>query len=147
MFALDGCRESDRPCVYLLGFPFATDKYFRDSNDELMVLRLLSAMPPAAKRAYFQEGYLVGSEFGKIVYTKNNDVAQRLLGKFALVGDRREWIRQIGSFARCDVYSEDFFSRIRDEVMAPITGDGLPVTCSNECGLEEPSSFPSLALG
>ncbi len=147
MFALDGCKEGDEPCVYCLGFPFAADKYFRDSNDELMVLRLLSAMPPEAKRAYFQEGYLVGSEFDLIKYTKSNDVAQRLLAKFALVGDRHEWIKQISSFLRSDVYSEDFFSKIRNEVMTPILGDdSCAETFSSERALEDPEAFPSLAI-
>lgn len=148
MFAFDGCKAGDKPCVYCLGFPFATDKFFRDSNDELMVLRLLSAMPPIAKRAYFQEGYLVGSEFDKINYTKNNDVAQRLLAKFALVGDKHEWMRQIGTYPRKDVYSNDFFSQIREEVMTPIVGDGAHAApCSRMGELENPEAFPSLAVG
>ena len=75
----------------------------------------------------------------------NNDIAQRLLAKFALIGDRHEWIRQIGTYPLIDVYSNDLFSQIREEVMAPIVGDGaLAAPCSQISGLENPGLSPRL---
>lgn len=123
MFALDGSRYQDRPCVYVLGFPFVHDKFFRDSNAELSVTRLLSAMPPVAKRAYYQEGYLVGSELELAKYTPSHDVSQRLLAKFELTGNRDDWIRELSTFARRDVYSEDFFSQIKPQVIERVDGN------------------------
>ena len=148
MFALDGAREDDHPCVYMLGVPFLTDKFFTDSNDELVVVRLLSAMPPIAQRAYFQEGYLVGSEFDKGTYVASNDVAQRLLAKFELVGDKRQWIEQLSTFPRRDVYSEDYFSKIRQRVMEEVAGKTeARMTQDTSLELENNDVFPSLALG
>ena len=141
MFALDGARKQDRPCVYVLGFPFAYDKFFRDSNAELSVTRLLSAMPPVAKRAYYQEGYLVGSELGLTRYTPKHDVSQRLLAKFELTGNRAEWLRELSTFARQDVYSEDFFSQIRSQVVSKVDKSNEQLSVDLPA---QPERFPSL---
>lgn len=141
MFALDGAREQDRPCVYVLGFPFVYDKFFRDSNAELSVTRLLSAMPPVAKRAYYQEGYLVGSELDLTQYTPKHDVSQRLLAKFELTGNRDDWIRELSTFARQDVYSEDFFSQIRPQVIKKVDSSNEQPCIDLPA---QPERFPSL---
>lgn len=142
MFALDGAEVASRPCVYMLGMPYITDKFFRDSGSELMVVRLLSAMPPVAKRAYFQEGYLVGSEFDLKKYSSKHDVAQRLLAKFELIGDKGDWISQVSTFSRSDIYSEDVFSKMKEKVVAE-----LSIVDSQRSGsknYEHPDRFPSL---
>ena len=116
MFALDGAQDQDRPCVYVLGLPFVYDKFFRDSTSELSIIRLLSAMPPVAKRAYYQEGYLIGSELELYEYGTKHDASHRLLAKFELDGDKSTWVGELSTFARKDIYSDDFFSQIKPRV-------------------------------
>lgn len=131
MFALDGAKEHDTPCVYALGFSFVYDKFFRDSDAELSVTRFLSSMP-IAKRAYHQEGFLVGSELELGKFTPKHNVPQRLLAKFGLAGDRHSWLQELSTFARRDVYSEVFL-KIKTQVIRMVEsyekgGDSAPVS-------------------
>ena len=127
MFAFDGASADDRPCVYMLGFPFVHDKLFRDSNAELTLIRLLSGMPPVAQRAYYQEGYLVGSELDLEKYTPKHDASQRIVAKFELVGNRHKWLFDLSAYPRSDIYSDDYFSCIKERVFRE---SGFGSTCT-----------------
>ena len=96
------------------------------------------------KRAYFQEGFLVGSEFDHVRYSTKHDVAHRLLAKFELVGDKENWVRQLSTYARSDVYSEDLFTEIRDRVLSGV-GEGIERKRENS-RLKNPDLFPSLSI-
>ena len=57
-----------------------------DSEHDLVNIRLLSIMPPEALRAYFQEGYLVGTEDISYKYNSKSelDLNNRLIAKFEI---------------------------------------------------------------
>lgn len=141
MFALDGAISTDRPCVYMLGFPYVYDKFFRDSTSELPITRLLSAMPPIAKRAYYQEGYLIGSELDLTKYTPKHDVTQRLMAKFELVGNKADWIDELSTYNRYDIYSEDFFSKIKEKVISKVNNHQRE---KKDVSFSHPNRFPPL---
>lgn len=48
--------------VYVFGFPYITNRISRNSEHDLINVRLLSICPPTALRPYFQEGYLAGTD-------------------------------------------------------------------------------------
>ncbi|WP_165046230.1 hypothetical protein [Adlercreutzia sp. ZJ138] len=126
-FALDGTSVSDTPVVYMIGMPYATGPITFDANDELYLMRLLSLMPPIAERPFFQEGFLVGSEFPRrdLVRLSESDLACRLVFKFQLAGDKKGWEQELGKIDRSTVYPKDAFSEISERIRSKLVNDGL----------------------
>lgn len=56
-------NENDIGYIYILGLPYITGRISVDSEDYITNVRLLSISCSASKRPFFQEGYLVQTEF------------------------------------------------------------------------------------
>jgi hypothetical protein len=81
--------------IYLLGMPWQTDSLGVNTFEELINMRLLSIMPPDAKRPYFQEGYLTGPfpryRLDDTNRIKHFDYAKRLIAKFEIPRIKDFW--------------------------------------------------------
>jgi hypothetical protein len=79
--------------VYVLGFPYPTNRISINSEEDLVNIRLLSICPPAALRPYFQEGYMAGTpDVSTNFETKTElDFRNRLIAKFAVPRAKRFW--------------------------------------------------------
>ena len=79
---------------------------------------LLSLMPPIAERPFYQEGYLVGSEFPRrgLAAVSESDLACRVMAKFELFGEVERWKAELGHTDRKMIYPEDEFSRIAKSI-------------------------------
>lgn len=79
--------SSEPSCfVYVLGFPYPTNRISINSEEDVVNIRLLSICPPAALRPYFQEGYMAGTPDVTTDFdTKTElDFRNRLIAKFAI---------------------------------------------------------------
>ena len=75
--------------VFVVGLPHVNGSITYSVEDELLNIKLLSIVPPAAKRPHFQEGYLVGSFPSSQRYGfQEYDLGRRLIAKFHLCGSR-----------------------------------------------------------
>jgi hypothetical protein len=71
-FALNDNNENGY--VYILALPYVTGRISVDSEDDITNIRLLNICPHQAKRPFFQEGYLVGTEFILKDYDNKNEL-------------------------------------------------------------------------
>jgi hypothetical protein len=70
--------------LYVFGMPNVNGSISFSADEAIVLVRLQSVCPPAAKRAHFQEGYLVGQfPWVRRKYAHLN-LARRMLAKFAL---------------------------------------------------------------
>lgn len=86
--------STDPTCyVYVLGFPYPTNRISINSEEDVVNIRLLSICPPSALRPYFQEGYMAGTpDVGTNFETKTElDFRNRLIAKFAMPRAQRFW--------------------------------------------------------
>lgn len=86
--------STDKTCfVYVLGFPYPTNRVSINSEEDVVNIRLLSICPPAALRPYFQEGYIAGTpDVTTNFETKTElDFRNRLIAKFAVPRAKRFW--------------------------------------------------------
>lgn len=79
--------------VYVLGFPYPTNRISINSEEDLVNIRLLSICPPDALRPYFQEGYMTGTpDVTSTFETKTElDFRNRLIAKFAIPRAKSFW--------------------------------------------------------
>ncbi len=103
-FATEGGREG---YVYAVALPYPSGTLSYSAEEELLMVRLLGICPPAAKRPYFQEGYLVGS-FPSLQARRGPhlDLARRLVAKFRIDG-ARFWSTRFPAIPREALYPED----------------------------------------
>lgn len=80
------CNSEKSAYLYVLGLPYNVNRISRNSEHDLINIRLLSICPPEALRPYFQEGYLVGTDGidYKSIDKMNYDFNRRLLAKYEL---------------------------------------------------------------
>jgi FRG domain len=86
--------STDPTCyVYILGFPYPTNRISINSEEDIVNIRLLSICPPDALRPYFQEGYMAGTPDVTTDFdTKTElDFRNRLVAKFAIPRARSFW--------------------------------------------------------
>lgn len=82
-------------CIYVLGLPYINGRISVDSEEYITNVRLLSISSSAAKRPFFQEGYLVQTEFTSDI--ENNikmdelDFNRRLLAIYKFKNDQQFW--------------------------------------------------------
>ncbi len=53
--------EDEFAYVYVFGFPYLTNRITINSEEDLLLIRLLSISPPDAKRPYYQEGFVAAT--------------------------------------------------------------------------------------
>ena len=81
--------------IYVLGLPYINGRISVDSEEYITNVRLLSISSSAAKRPFFQEGYLVQTEFTSDI--ENNikmdelDFNRRLLAIYKFKNDQQFW--------------------------------------------------------
>ena len=79
--------------VYVLGLPYVVNRISTNSEQELVIVRLLSICPPSALRPYFQEGYLASTEDITSQFEDKGelDFNRRLIAKFAIPNSEAFW--------------------------------------------------------
>jgi hypothetical protein len=87
-FAFRDSQTAD-PFIFVFGLPYLTNRISSNTEQDMVIVRLLSICPPDALRPYFQEGYLVGTEETTTNFTSKEelDLNNRLLAKFQLKRD------------------------------------------------------------
>jgi hypothetical protein len=85
--------KSSPVIVYVLGLPYIMNRISSNSEQEVVVVRLLSICPPSALRPYFQEGYLASTEDITSEFTDKPelDFNRRLIAKFAIPNSEAFW--------------------------------------------------------
>jgi hypothetical protein len=118
--------------VYVLGFPYPTNRISINSEEDVVNIRLLSICPPAALRPYFQEGYMAGTPDVTTNFdTKTElDFRNRLIAKFAVPRTKRFWTTGFEATPKTALYpSGDRIEDLCREVIArarqetPTVGD------------------------
>lgn len=69
--------------IYVLGMPVTHSSISYHPDHDIVNVKLSAACPPKALRAHLQEAHFVGS-FPMKSYSKGNNVASRLIGKFRI---------------------------------------------------------------
>lgn len=79
-------KKHDKAYIYVLGLPFITNSISINSEHDLVNIRLLSIAPPSALRAYYQEGFLIGTDEITTDYNQKKDLDfnRRIIAKFAI---------------------------------------------------------------
>lgn len=87
--------KNDIGYIYVLGLPYINGRISVDSEEYITNVRLLSISSSATKRPFFQEGYLVQTEFASDI--ENNikmdelDFNRRLLAIYKFKNDQQFW--------------------------------------------------------
>lgn len=88
-------NEKNIGYIYVLGLPYINGRISVDSEEYITNIRLLSISSSAAKRPFFQEGYLVQTEFTSDI--ENNikmdelDFNRRLLAIYKFKNNKQFW--------------------------------------------------------
>lgn len=88
-------NKNDIGYIYVLGLPYINGRISVDSEEYITNVRLLSISSSAAKRPFFQEGYLVQTEFASDI--ENNikldelDFNRRLLAIYKFKNNQQFW--------------------------------------------------------
>jgi hypothetical protein len=79
--------------IYVLALPYVTGRISVDSEDDITNIRLLSICPHQAKRPFFQEGYLIGTEFilGDYDNKSELDFNNRIVAIYELENNDEFW--------------------------------------------------------
>lgn len=79
--------------VYVFGLPYPTGRITRNSEHNIILIKLLGISPPRASKPLYQEGYLAGTE--EITYRYKNksdlDFNRRLIAKFIIPTNPSFW--------------------------------------------------------
>jgi hypothetical protein len=86
-------NKAERGMVYVFGLPYTTNRITYNSEQDLVIVRLLSICPPEALRPYFQEGYLCGTLDITDTYANKSelDFKNRLIAKFSIPTGASFW--------------------------------------------------------
>jgi hypothetical protein len=86
-------KNSDTACVSVFGMPYFTNRISRNSEHDIINVRLLSICPPQALRPFFQEGYLIGTDDVTTNFDSKTDLDfnNRLIAKFAIPNNSEFW--------------------------------------------------------
>jgi len=85
--------NTEKGNIYVLALPYLTGRISVDSEDDITNMRLISICTNSAKRPFFQDGYLVGTEFTDKNYTKKSilDLNNRLVAIYEFDNDLSFW--------------------------------------------------------
>jgi len=120
--------STDPTCyVYVLGFPYPTNRISINSEEDLVNIRLLSICPPAALRPYFQEGYMAGTSDVTTNFDNKTelDFRNRLIAKFAIPRAKSFWNAGFEATPRTALYpSKDRVEILCRDVVARTREEG-----------------------
>jgi hypothetical protein len=109
--------------VYILALPYITGRISINSEYDLINIRLLSISPPQALRPFFQEGYLVGTEYICDEYENKAelDFNRRLLAKYKIPNSESFWGRSFNKIDESLLYPKsdimfDICNEIKEEL-------------------------------
>lgn len=117
-------NPEERGIVAVFGLPYITNRITFNSEHDLVIVRLLSICPPLAVRPYFQDGYQAGTMDVTQEYSNKSelDFNNRLLGKFAILNDKRFWGEGFSGIPKKLLFpEEDQMSALCDEVRREVT--------------------------
>ena len=108
-FALMDARKTDKPSALILviALPYPNGTISFSSEEEMLIVRLLSACPSEALRPHFQEGFLVGT-FPSRTSRKyvSLDFGARLVGKIEIPKEKF-WINGFTEIPEDALYPRD----------------------------------------
>ncbi len=110
--------------IYVLGMPYLTNRITYNSEEDILMVRLLSISPPDAKRPYYQEGFVAGTPDITYNYENKNelDFNSRLVGKFRFKNDDEFWGEDFSPLQQKYIYPEnDVFLDIAEEVSKQVS--------------------------
>jgi FRG domain-containing protein len=113
--------------VYVMGFPYPTNRISINSEEDLVNIRLLSICPPDALRPYFQEGFMAGTpDVTSNFETKTElDFRNRLIAKFAIPRAKSFWNAGFEGTPRTALYPpEDRVHELCQEINTQISHEG-----------------------
>ena len=92
-----------------MGLPYITNRISINSEHDIVNVRLLSICPPDAKRPYYQEGYLAGTDEVTTEYESKDelDFNNRLIAKFQLERGSKFWDSGFDVIPRSILYPEE----------------------------------------
>lgn len=105
--------------LYVLAFPYLTNRITINSEEDMLLIRLLSISPPDAKRPYYQEGFVTATTDITYDYENKNelDFKSRLVAKFKFPNHISFWGKDFSPLRRTFLYpNDDKFLKIADEV-------------------------------
>ena len=111
--------KSDYGYLYVLAFPYLSNRITVNSEEDLLLIRLLSISPPDAKRPYYQEGFIAATTDITHDYDNKNelDFKSRLVAKYKFINDNSFWGKDFLPLRKDFLYPEnDEFYRIAQKV-------------------------------
>jgi len=118
-------NKAERGMVYVFGLPYTTNRITYNSEQDLVIVRLLSICPPQALRPYFQEGYLCGTLDITDSYTNKSelDFKNRLVAKFSIPTDESFWGNSFSRIPKNLLFPEndlveELCVRVREEMIS-----------------------------
>lgn len=118
-------NKAERGMVYVFGLPYTTNRITYNSEQDLVIVRLLSICPPQALRPYFQEGYLCGTLDITDSYTNKSelDFKNRLVAKFSIPTDKSFWGNSFSRIPKNLLFPEndlveELCVRVREEMIS-----------------------------
>lgn len=111
--------EDEFAYVYVFGFPYLTNRITINSEEDLLLIRLLSISPPDAKRPYYQEGFVAATTDITHDYDQKSelDFNSRLVAKFRFPNSKDFWGSDFSPLRKNFLYpSNDRFLTIAKEV-------------------------------
>ncbi len=116
--------STDGVCyIYVLGFPYPTNRISINSEEDIVNIRLLSICPPSALRPYFQEGYMAGTPDVTSNYESKTelDFRNRLIAKFEIPKAKNFWKGGFEGMPKGALYpSNDRVYKLCQEIVAQI---------------------------
>lgn len=114
-------NENNIGYVYILGLPYITGRISVDSEDYITNVRLLSISCSASKRPFFQEGYLVQTEFTSDTDIEKGelDFNRRIVAVYEFENNKKFWgsenpINRESLYPKNDIM-EGICNKIKDE--------------------------------
>jgi hypothetical protein len=123
--------------VYVFGLPYLTNRISSNSEQDLVLVRLLSICPPSALRPYFQEGYLAGTADITTEYEDQSelDFNQRLIAQFEIPTLAGFWGRGLSRIGDSELFPSD------DSIQKLCSSIEISITAGDEVAREALGSF------
>lgn len=95
--------------LYVLAFPYLSNRITVNSEEDLLLIRLLSISPPDAKRPYYQEGFIAATTDITHDYDNKNelDFKSRLVAKYKFPNDSSFWGKDFAPLRKKFLYPDD----------------------------------------
>ena len=119
--------------VYIFGLPYPANRITRDSEHDIILIRLLGVTPPTARKPLYQEGYLVATDEIRDIYSRKSDLdfKRRLVAKFKIPTAKIFWDGGFSQHPRSVLDPSDeigyICDGIKEQIYEPIVVGDLKV--------------------